>query len=614
MKTERLLFSVLALLFSLSAGTLNARDKVKDRFTWQNQIMPQEKVHIMTDRNHYIGGDTIWLRPFIVDGLTYKPAYFSRFLYVELLNQSDSLVYRAKLHQQPERDDNNMRGYIPLDITLPTGIYTLVGYTRWMLNAGEKFFFKRNVQVINARDLNDGVRPAMLAQTNNTDEYHPIDTTSFLRSDFQPGVIHPELKTDKEIYGQRNFVEVKFDAPANTVLAASVTDDATAPVDPTNSIRYDLMGQPYLHRIEDITEGKLKYPKLQPEEFEIITGRVIGGMRGRALKGVEVSMIVPSQGYVDEQVTDERGLFTFDNFDLPDGTKFFLRSHNQAGDQVGEIQLLPELFAQEVHHLKPVLSSVKTSTYYDNLKTRMKYNNGQWEVLLNDIDVIGRTREQEDLTSRNAYVHFDRNQIAPYREYTIETLMNAIPGVTVHHNRPFFRNKPLQIIIDDVLIEPPFGTEITNYLNQICPPYYIDYIDIVKSSTIPNISSVVGPRGGAASAYKKVMTPEADALRIITLKEIPNTGMDSMIKEFNPLGHQHPHEFNNGVYQNLTTPDGTDQRNTLYWNPYLIVDADGHCTFRFWTNDVQRTTYTIRVEGVAEDGTIIDTTKTIKIE
>ena len=392
MKTAHLLVFSLFLLSS----SLSAQDEVQERFSLQNRIMPQEKVHIMTDRNLYVGGDTIWLRPFIVDGLTMKPALFSRFLYVELLSQTDSLVYRAKLHMQPERDVYTMRGYVPLDPTLPSGIYTLVGYTRWMLNAGEQYFFKRNVQVVNARELNSGAYPMLLTQTTQEDAYHPIDRTSLLKADHNPRVYHPEIKTDKDSYSQRTFVEVSFRAPANTVLAASVTDDAAAPIDPTNAIQYELFGQPFLHSIKDMEKGKLRYPTYLPEEFEIITGRVRSSMRGRPLSGIEVSMIAPTQGYVDEQVSDEQGMFTFDGFDLPDGTRFFIRSHDEAGKDVGEIELLPELFAKDVHHLEANAAEVESQAFYDNLITRMKYNNGQWEILLNEIDVVGRTREQLD--------------------------------------------------------------------------------------------------------------------------------------------------------------------------------------------------------------------------
>ncbi|MBO4753205.1 MAG: carboxypeptidase regulatory-like domain-containing protein [Bacteroidales bacterium] len=609
MKTTRLLISFLLLLCT----SLSARDRVQDRFSWQNKIMPQEKVHLMTDRNIYIGGDTIWLRPFIVDGLTMKPALFSRFLYVELLSQTDSLVYRAKLHQQPERDDNTMRGYIPLDITMPTGIYTLVAYTRWMLNGDEQHFFKRNVQVINARDLDNGVLPALLTKTTNEDAYHSIDKTELLKADYNPHVYRPEIKTEKESYGQRDFVEVRFQAPANTVLAASVTDDSAAPIDPSNAIHYELFGQTFLHNIKDMEAGKVIYPKLQPEEFEIITGRVKSTMRGRIKPGIEVSLIAPAQGFVDEQVTDEQGMFTFDGFDLPDGTKFFLRSHDEAGKDVGEIELLPELFAKDVHHLEAAQSEAAASTFYSDLKTRMKYNNGQWEVLLNEIDVVGRTREQIDLAGKNAYTRLDHSKVAEYKDYTFETLLNAIPGVTIRDNQPYFRNAPLLIMIDDGLLQPSFSMKMTEYLNQICPPYYVDYIDVVNTTMLPTVPRVIGPFGGAAGGQDRYLRTNNYCLRIFTLKEIPNVGQESLVKEFTPLGHQHPREFNNGIYQGPTTPNGTDQRVTLYWNPHLVVDADGQCTFRFWTNDAQGTTYTIRVEGVSEDGNIISSQKTIRI-
>ncbi len=610
MKTAHLLvFSSLLLSSSLSA-----QDEVQERFSLQNRIMPQEKVHIMTDRNIYVGGDTIWLRPFIVDGLTMKPALFSRFLYVELLSQTDSLVFRAKLHMQPEREVYSMRGYVPLDATLPSGIYTLVGYTRWMLNAGENYFFKRNVQVVNARDLNNGAYPKLLTQTTQEDAYHPIDRTSLLKADHNPRVYHPEIKTDRDTYSQRTFVEVSFQAPANTVLAASVTDDAAAPIDPTNAIQYELFGQPFLHSIKDMEKGKLRYPTYLPEEFEIITGRVRSSMRGRLLAGVEVSMIAPTQGYVDEQVSDERGMFTFDGFDLPDGTRFFLRSHDEAGKDVGEIELLPELFAKDVHHLEANAADVESQAFYDNLINRMKYNKGQWEILLNEIDVVGRTRQQLDPAGQNAYTRLDHSKVAEYKDYTFETLLNAIPGVTVRDNHPHFRNEPLLVMIDNVLIQPPFGMNVPDYLNQICPPYYVDYLDIVNTTAVPTISRTIGPMGGAAGGQDRALRTHNYCLRIFTLKEIPNVGQESRVKEVTPLGHQHPRTFNNGVYQGPTTPNGTDQRITLYWNPNLVVNADGQCTFSFWTNDAQGSTCTIRIEGVSDDGNIISSSKTIRIE
>ena len=80
---------------------LTQQEQLK-RFLYQNSLMPQERVHVMTDRSHYLSGDTIWMRAFLVDGLTKKPVHYSRFLYVELRDEADKLTFRAKLHERPE--------------------------------------------------------------------------------------------------------------------------------------------------------------------------------------------------------------------------------------------------------------------------------------------------------------------------------------------------------------------------------------------------------------------------------------------------------------------------------------------------------------------------------
>ena len=104
-----LLLSVTEIGTSLLAQDANSTDLTKEellrRFLYQNNLMPQERVHVMTDRNHYLSGDTIWMRAFLVDGLYKKPVHYSRFLYVELRDENDALACRVKLHEQPEKGE-----------------------------------------------------------------------------------------------------------------------------------------------------------------------------------------------------------------------------------------------------------------------------------------------------------------------------------------------------------------------------------------------------------------------------------------------------------------------------------------------------------------------------
>ena len=82
-----------------------------------------------------------------------------------------------------------------------------------------------------------------------------------------------------------------------------------------------------------------------------------------------------------------------------------------------------------------------------------------------------------------------------------------------------------------------------------------------------------------------------------------------------PLGYQRPTEFYAPRYasgRDYGIEPGTDQRNTLYWNPSIRMGNDGKSAFDFYTNDDDNTTYTVTIEGVTADGQLIHTRHTIK--
>lgn len=102
------------------------------RFETQRLEYPQEKIYVHTDRNYYMGGDTIWLRAHVVDAASHRPVSMSKYVYVELKAPSDSLLSRVKIKEQ----DGVYSGYIPLPQDLIEADYTLTAYTYFMQNAG----------------------------------------------------------------------------------------------------------------------------------------------------------------------------------------------------------------------------------------------------------------------------------------------------------------------------------------------------------------------------------------------------------------------------------------------------------------------------------------------
>lgn len=107
--------------------------------------LPQEKVYLHTDRDHYQVGDKVWLRAYLANAITHQESKYSRYVYVELLDRQDSIYARVKLSCR----DSVFAGYVPLSKKLPQGDYFLRAYSYWMQNAGDDYIGRKKIRVIN---------------------------------------------------------------------------------------------------------------------------------------------------------------------------------------------------------------------------------------------------------------------------------------------------------------------------------------------------------------------------------------------------------------------------------------------------------------------------------
>lgn len=109
---------------------------------------PQEKVYLHTDKAYYSAGDDIWFSAYIVNAATHKPDTRSRFVYVELIDRTDSVLVRVKLR----REDWGTAGKISIPVHLAADEYVLRAYTYWMQNTGNDFFFHKRIMIGNQID------------------------------------------------------------------------------------------------------------------------------------------------------------------------------------------------------------------------------------------------------------------------------------------------------------------------------------------------------------------------------------------------------------------------------------------------------------------------------
>ncbi len=149
MKRNLLILSVALLtLFSFSAfvvdeDPLAALLKKLEEYT---KKYPQEKLYLHLDKPYYAAGDDIWFKAYVVDAKTSAPSTLSNILYVELINEKDSITKQLKLPME----SGITWGDFKLSDTLTDGNYRVRAYTQWMRNAGPDFFFDKTIKIGNS--------------------------------------------------------------------------------------------------------------------------------------------------------------------------------------------------------------------------------------------------------------------------------------------------------------------------------------------------------------------------------------------------------------------------------------------------------------------------------
>jgi len=166
----KFLFPLLLFMLALAAIAYKADDDpfslLLKKLEEYNEKYAQEKVHLHLDKPYYAIGDDIWFKAYVINSQNSKLSQISNVLYVELINEKDSVKKQLKLPLV----SGVTWGDFKLSDSLTEGNYRIRAYTQWMRNSGPDFFFDKTIKIGNSWTNNVFTRANYSYSKQNTAE------------------------------------------------------------------------------------------------------------------------------------------------------------------------------------------------------------------------------------------------------------------------------------------------------------------------------------------------------------------------------------------------------------------------------------------------------------
>jgi len=174
MKIFRISFILLSLLSILNLSSSAQTDTVgiNTIINKTNKVLndyPAEKIYLHFDKPYYAVADTVWFKAYITENQNLLSG-LSKIVYVDVINQRDSLIQTLKLPVVGGMANGNF----PLDQTnYKQGNYHIRAYTLWMLNFDNPAYFNKTFYVGEAIDKE--VKTHITYKNTSTDKLEKID-------------------------------------------------------------------------------------------------------------------------------------------------------------------------------------------------------------------------------------------------------------------------------------------------------------------------------------------------------------------------------------------------------------------------------------------------------
>ena len=536
-----------------------------------------ERIAVHTDRQLYVNGETIWFKVYVLKSGRNALANFSQVAYLELLSAEGAAISRIKVLLE----EGMGNGAIELPRGMKNGIYQLRAYTRGMRNEGDEAFCKQELFILNPEQplVRFADAPEFAEEALVFNPGPPVAPVA------SPEGINVKIKTRQTQYRQREKV----------VLKLHTSDSHGNPLAAQLSLSVALKAPDSFASFPSVAAEQNSTVAFTPREINHlpedrgmrIRGKVVREGTDQGVAGVNVVLAFPGKrALVYSALSGSKGEFSFLLPRMFGLKQVVIQIEEKEGRNL-VIQL-----AEEFH---PV--ALQDSTPVTVLPP-------EWEAFAGQVMV-------------NAQVGHAYRAFAPAPAFATP---NKFQGISFFGEPDFtyklddFTRFPLPEffyeVVQPVRVTGKYGEEELSLENEwenpqedLEPLLLVDGVPVfdqraflqINNKLIESAEVVLSPvwlNPGVFDGVIQVSSFEGDARCI----EFPETALRRSYLTFLPQK-----EFTSPNYVDQSTGSMPDFRNTLYWNPSVVTDAEGEATVEFFSSDAIGV-YEVRVEGVSGGG------------
>ncbi len=520
-----------------------------------------ERVSVHLDKECYVAGENIWIK-FLVINTHFQPSYLSKVGYIEICD-----TQKPQMQLKLGLINGKGTGKIKIPADIPSGIYQLSGYTRYMRNEGEKVFFNRQIAIINP------------GQQSEKDRIKSGEPTEIKTESVQHGNSGILIKTDRAQYTTREAVALNIDfLPENTIdLTVSVSrNDTLATYSPEISF-------PGMTDFQPNTDSNLPLQWLPEYEGHIVTGRVIPETDNQSLVST-LSFVGKSDCLINGQPDPEKGTISF----------YSKKRYGTREIVTSVVSPFYEKVPYRLDVVSPFCESLPETlpslTVFSNDKQLMDRFVGVQLSEVIEPDSAGVPVSMESCLNMPVATTYDLDQYTRFSTLS-ETILEFVNSVRVNKVN---NKRRIQVLTSG---EQRYNTGNTLVLLDGIPVF--DHEDILSYNPqlIKRINIYDGKYVFGGLSFESIVS------FITRQQNLPLFKLDESSQLFKYEYPVFPEKFKTPDYSETKNKKSRrpDFRHTLYWNAFMDAIPDKTARLSFYTSDLNGT-FKITVNGITSDG------------